>query len=217
MANRKITAVLAGLVIGMAAFSAHAVTRVEAQALMKNSAMLRIDESTRMLRAGERSPEGVLLVSASPREAVVEFDGKRRSLSLSNRIAGTFDEPDKTEVRIPRNDKHQYITSGEINGRRVLVLVDTGANSVAMNSSQATSLGINYSKGTPTMVGTASGVARGYNVVLDKISIGGISASFVEATVIEGDFPAQILLGTTYLQHVGMREDSGIMYLRQKY
>lgn len=217
MANRQITAVLAGLLTGMVAVSAHAVSRVEAQALMKNSAMLRIDQSSRMLRVGERSPEGVLLVSASPREAVVEFDGKRRSLNLSNQIAGTFAEADKTEVQIRRNNKHQYITSGEINGRRVLVLVDTGANSVAMNSGQASSLGIDYRKGTPTMVGTASGVAHGYEVVLDKISIGGISASFVAATVIEGDFPAQILLGTTYLQHVGMREDGGIMYLRQKY
>lgn len=195
-----------------------AATRVEAQALMKNSAILRIDQEQRLLRTGQRSPEGVLLVSASPREAVVEIDGRRSTLSLSNRIAGSFAEPDHSEVQIPRNDRHQYITSATINGRRSLVLVDTGANSVALNSGDADRLGLDYQKrGTPIMVSTASGVAQGYGVVLDKIVIGDISASYVDATVIVGSFPQHILLGTTFLQHVGMREENGIMYLRKKY
>jgi aspartyl protease family protein len=197
---------------------AHAAVRVEAQALMKGSAILRINQEQRLLRAGQRSPEGVLLISASPREAVVEIEGRRSTLSLSNRIAGTFDEPDRSEVSIPRNNFHQYITTASINGRSSLVLVDTGANSVALNSGDADRLGIDYRKrGTPTRVATASGVEQGYNVLIDKIVIGGISASYVEATVIEGSFPSHILLGTTFLQHVGMREENGIMYLRQKY
>lgn len=201
-----------------AALAANAATRVEAQALMKNSAILRIDQEQRLLHTGQRSPEGVLLVSASPREAVVEIDGRRSTLSLSNRIAATFEEPDQSEVQIPRNQLHQYITTATINGRRNRVLVDTGANSVALNSIDADRLGLDYLKrGTPTMVSTASGVAQGYNVVLDKIVIGDITADFVDATVIVGNFPTHILLGTTFLQHVGMREENGIMYLRKKY
>ena len=198
--------------------AAVAVNRVEVQALMKDAAMLRIDQNQHLLRVGERSAEGVKLVAASPREAVIEVDGQRRTLTLSNRIAGNFEEPTQTEVQIPRNQYQQYMTTAEINGRRVLVQVDTGANSVALNSNEASKLGIDYQrKGTPTMVGTASGVAQGYNVVLDKVTVGGISATFVEATVIEGNFPMHILLGTSFLQHVGMREESGIMYLKQKF
>ena len=64
---------------------------------------------------------------------------------------------------------------------------------------------------------TASDVVPGYIVTVDKIAIGNITASYVEATVTEGDFPQRILLGTTFLQHVGMREENGILYLRQKY
>ncbi|MET0378295.1 MAG: TIGR02281 family clan AA aspartic protease [Spongiibacteraceae bacterium] len=211
----KLLLVATGVTVALAADAA---TRVEAQALMKNSAILRIDQEQRLLRTGQRSPEGVLLVSASPREAVVEIDGRRSTLNLSNRIAGTFEEPDQSEVQIPRNDRHQYITTATINGRRNLVLVDTGANSVALNSIAADRLGLDYQKrGTPIMVSTASGVAQGYSVVLDKIVIGEITASYVDATVIVGSFPTHILLGTTFLQHVGMREENGIMYLRQKY
>lgn len=205
----------AGLTVALAA---NAAARVEAQALMKNSAILRIDQEQRLLRTGQRSPEGVLLVSASPREAVVEVDGRRSTLNLSNRIAGAFAEPDQSEVQIPRNNLHQYITTATINGRSQQVLVDTGANSVALNSIDADRLGLDYLKrGTPTMINTASGVARGYSVVIDKIVVGDISADYVDATVIVGNFPTHILLGTTFLQHVGMREENGIMYLRKKY
>jgi aspartyl protease family protein len=194
------------------------VAQVEVQALMKGSAMLRIGGQSRLLRAGERSPEGVLLVSSSPREAVIDVKGQRRTLNLSNRIAGNFAEPEQTEVQIARNLNHQYLTTAEINGRQMLVLVDTGANSVAMNGAHARSLGIDYlRKGTPVRVGTAGGVVQGYNVVLDEVSIGGISARYVEATVIDSDSPTQVLLGMTYLQHVTLRERDGIMYLRQKY
>lgn len=212
---RIVLAVVCCLCGGMARAE---VAQVEAQALMKGSAMLRIGGQSRLLRVGERSVEGVLLVSASPREAVIDVKGQRRTLSLSNRIAGGFTEPEQAEIQIARNLNHQYLTTAQINGRQMLVLVDTGANSVAMNSAHARSLGIDYlRKGTPVRVGTAGGVVQGYGIVLDEVSIGGISARYVEATVIDSDSPAQVLLGMTYLQHVTLRERDGIMYLRQKY
>lgn len=208
---------LVPLLAALLPLAAGAATRVEVQALMKGSAILRIDQQQRLLRAGQRSPEGVLLVSASPREAVVEIDGRRRALNLSSHIAGSFDAPEHSEVAIHRNDRLQYITTALINDRRTLVLVDTGANSVAMNSGDARRLGIDYRKGRPATIRTASDVVPGYEVVIDKIAIGGVAASYVAATVIEGSFPEKILLGTTFLQHVGLREENGVMYLRQKY
>ena len=196
---------------------AQASPRVEVQALMKGSALLRIDQEQRLLRTGETSVEGVRLLSATPREAVVEIDGRRSTLTLSSRIAGGFDAPEHVEVQIARSANLQYITTASINGHRIPVLVDTGANSVAMNSADARRLGIDYLRGAPVRIRTASDVVRGYVVTIDKIVIGNITASYVEATVTEGDFPQRILLGTTFLQHVGMREENGVLYLRQKY
>ncbi|MDB6061447.1 MAG: hypothetical protein JWM78_1550 [Verrucomicrobiaceae bacterium] len=191
---------------------------VEVQALMADAALLKIDGQQHMLRNGQRSPEGVLLVSADPRHALVEIDGKRTSLTLSQRIAGSFAESDQTEVRIERNARQQYLTSAEINGRRTMVAVDTGANVVAISGDEARSMGIDYKKiGVPSQVTTASGVHSAYRVQLDKVVVGGIAINFVQATIIDGSFPETVLLGMTYLQHVGMREDNGVMYLRQKY
>lgn len=194
-----------------------AAARVEVQALMADAALLRINEQQHLLRSGQRSPEGVLLVSADPRRAVVEIDGRRTELTLSQRIAGSFTATDQAEVRIERNAHRQYLTTIEINGRRTVALLDTGATSMAVSGAQARALGIDYRSGTPGQVSTAGGVFPAYRVQFEKVSVGGIAVSFVPATVIEGDYPEVVLLGMTYLQHVGMREDNGVMYLRQKY
>lgn len=213
----RTTLLLAAWVFGLQSL-ALAAPQVEVQALMADSALLRIGSKQHLLRSGQRSPEGVLLISADPRRAVVEIDGRRSELSLSQRIAGSFVETDQAEVRIQRNAARQYLTTAEINGRRVLVAVDTGANTVAMSGAQAAALGIDYRRqGTPMRVSTASGVSNAYAVQLEKIAVGGISVSFVPATVVEGSYPEMVLLGMTYLQHVEMREDNGAMYLRQKY
>lgn len=202
----------------LGAVPALAVGRIEVQALMQGAAILLIDGQQHMLRNGQRSPEGVLLVQADPRRAVVEFDGRRSQLTLSQRIAGNFEAPAENEVKIPRNNAQQYLTSATINGHSTLVMVDTGANTVALSSSAAGALGIDFRKqGTPTQVGTAGGIRNGYTVNLDRVEIGGIAVNYVPAIVIEGDSPQYVLLGATFLQHVNMRQENGIMYLRQKY
>jgi aspartyl protease family protein len=196
---------------------AFAVGAIEAQALMNDAALLRIGNQQRMLHNGQRSPEGVLLISADTKHAIIEIDGQRKELKLSQRISGNFATADTSEVRIDRNDRAQYLTTASINGRLTTVIVDTGANSVAMSGRQAASLGINYHRGTPAHVSTASGVAVAYSIQLDSVAVGGVSVPYVPAVVIEGDFPQVILLGMSFLQRVGMREENGALFLKQKF
>ena len=190
---------------------------VQVSGLFKDTAVLTINGQQRMLRAGQRSPEGVLLVSATPKQAVIEIDGHRQEVSLSQHITGQYQTTEKQQVSIPRNNLNQYITFAELNGRRQQVLVDTGANKVAMSSLHARQLGIDYQAGVPSMVRTASGTVPSYRVTLRSVSVGDISASGVEAVVIEGAYPAEILLGMSYLERVDMREQNGTLYLQAKY
>ena len=118
---------------------------------------------------------------------------------------------------IAKNLKMQYITAALINGRSAQVLVDTGANVVAINALQATALGLDYRQGRPATVITASGEVAAYAVNLASVEIGGIQVRNVEATVIEGAYPPMVLLGMSYLQHVEIRENDGILMLVQKY
>ena len=57
-----------------------------------------------------------------------------------------------------------FHAEGEINGQSVTFLVDTGANSVAMNFSTARQLGIDFESGRPSIASTANGLTGMYVV-----------------------------------------------------
>lgn len=204
------------VLITVATATAQALT-IQAQALLKDTAVLSIDGKQRMLKVGKRSPEGVLLVSANAKMAVIEVDGQQQQLSLTRLISGNYQAVEKREVAIPIDRANQYLTHGTLNGRRVAVLVDTGANTVALSSKHANALGIDYRHGTPARVVTASGETMSYIIKLRSVAVGGITASGVDAAVIEGDYPVTVLLGMSYLRHVNMRESDGTLFLQAKY
>ena len=190
---------------------------VTAAALFEGRAMLSIDGSPRLLRAGETSPEGVTLLSASAREAVIEIGGRRQTLAPGRDSGGGFAVPERKRVAIPRGECHEYLVAGTVSGLQVQFLVDTGANIVAMNSAEARRLGIDYRlRGTPGAVQTASGVVQAWSVTLDRVEVAGIVVRNVAASVIEGPYPAQLLLGMSWLGRVSMREEHGVLYLEER-
>lgn len=191
---------------------------VTVQGLFKGAAVLTIDGQQHFVKVGERSPEGVLLVAADTRRAIVEIDAQRQTLTLSRRIKSVFNQPaPDPEVLIRRNRNNQYLTRATINGRNLEVLVDTGASSVVVNAGEAERLRIDYRNGTPTKVNTASGVADAFIVNLESVNVGGITVSHVQGVVVDGSHPPVGLLGMTFLEHVTLREDSGVMYLKSRY
>lgn len=192
--------------------------RVHAEGLFRNGAVLNIDGTRRMLKAGQTSPEGVRLLSANPRQAQIEINGVAHSLGLSKTINSGFTEPEKRRVLVNKSRHNAYYTSGTINGQTVKLLIDTGATSVAMNSKVAKRLGIDYLlHGKKGSVRTASGITMAYSIKLTSVAVGGISVNNVAASVIEGNFPQEILLGMSYLSHVKMEEQQGVLSLQQKY
>jgi aspartyl protease family protein len=70
---------------------------------------------------------------------------------------------------------------------------------------------------SPVGVTTASGTVPGHRVTLDRVTVGDITLRNVEALVIPGDLPEQVLLGLTFLNRVDMRQDGTVMVLRTKY
>ncbi|MDZ7750581.1 MAG: TIGR02281 family clan AA aspartic protease [Gammaproteobacteria bacterium] len=196
-----------------------AVERIEVMALFKDRAVMRLDGRQRMLVAGERSPEGVLLVEADANGAVVEVDGERRSLSLGNRISGRYAPPEGTEdiVHVAPDGRGMYVINGSINGFQVRFLVDTGASHIAINSHLARRVGIRYmEEGQQGITSTASGVTTSYQVTLDRVRVGDIELRDVAATVLDGDFPSEALLGMSFLGKVDMNRNGGILQLKRR-
>jgi len=192
-------------------------TRIEVQALFKNRAMLLIDGKRRMLRAGETSPEGVTLISASARGARVEMAGQQRELKLGNRIGSSFAGPREQQVRVVADAQGMYLASGSINGVPVRFLLDTGATLISINQPLAERLGLDYRRGTASQSITASGMAPIWRLRIARVKLGDIELTEVDAAVHQGDFPPMPLLGNSFLSRVEMVRSGSSVLLRRKF
>jgi len=201
---------LVALVLGAGMVTAASGPSIEVEALLPDTAVLKIDGQRKTLKVGQ-SFGGVTLVAAYSQTATLEVNGEQMVVGISRRIGSSYQQPKEQVVTIARDERLQYQTTASINGRQVQVMVDTGANVVAMSSAHAQTLGVDYSAGIPSRVETASGVTNAHMITLRSVNVGGIEVNNVRATVVDGDFPATILLGMTYLQHVKIQEHNGVL------
>ncbi|WP_255873731.1 retropepsin-like aspartic protease family protein [Microbulbifer elongatus] len=189
---------------------------VRLQAIFGTSAMFEIDGKRRLLKSGKTSPEGVRLVSVTSDYALVSIDGREQKLTLAAPVAANYQQAERAEVRLNADSRGHYSTTAWINGRRVDVMVDTGATSIAFNYPTAKSLGLDLARARPMTVSTASGVEKAYRLNLASVTIGGITVHNVDATVLGSDFPRVTLLGNSFLSRVDMQQQDGLLLLRAR-
>ncbi|MGD8914632.1 MAG: TIGR02281 family clan AA aspartic protease [Candidatus Thiodiazotropha sp.] len=195
-----------------------AVDRVVVEALFTDKAMVSIDGVRRLLKLDKPSPEGVRLISASSKEAVLEVDGERRTYPLGGHITTRFSKPEVVTAKVWRDQTGAYTTVGTINGRTVNFMVDTGATAVAMHANQAKRLGIPYRlEGKKIYVNTASGTAAAYDVTLDRVQVGDITLSNVRGFVVDSNGPARVLLGMSFLNRVKMEDQGAVLLLEKRF
>jgi aspartyl protease family protein len=216
---KTISWLLVALLVYIYPAAGWAIKDIHVVALFKDRVMVMIDGKQRLLRSGDSSPEGVRLVSADSVGAVFEYQGRTLERRLDGRVHAAVDSPQgRDDVLIFRDRRGMFKTVGSINGLPVGFLVDTGASSVAMNSTQARRLGIDFRvQGEPTYVTTASDVTRAYQLKLDVVKVGAIQLRNVTAVVLDGAQPAEVLLGMSFLGRVAMINESDKLILRRKY
>jgi len=189
-------------------------------ALSQDNIVVMIGGRYQRLAVGQSSPEGVKLISADSEAAVLEIEGKQVSYGLNAPLSNVAPPaPENASARIFPNAQGMYLTTAKLNGHSIEVIVDTGASDVAMNESHASSLGLDYKKHHNGIVNvsTASGMAAAYTVSLDEVSINGVRQRYVDAVVVQGNFPSHILLGMSFLRNVDMqRQPNGILELKQR-
>ena len=204
------------LLIALASGAAAADVSIKVIALFTDKALLMVDGEQKIVTRGETF-KGVQLKSASGRGAVVVVEGEEMELGLNQSIAGNFKKPNRTSLKIFADRLGMYYTDGSINGQATRFLVDTGATFVTLSGRKARSLKIDYRKGIPSTAQTASAIVRTWQITLDSIEIGGIEASNVEAVVIAGDQPPEVLLGNSFLRHTRMENAGSVLELKQRY
>ncbi|MCC6077519.1 TIGR02281 family clan AA aspartic protease [Pseudomonas sp. GCM10022188] len=213
---RSLLALGAGLLL---AGPLSAAPQVQVVGLFPGAAVVTIDGQRQLLKVGQKGPGGVTVVRADARGAVLSVDGVEKAYDLSREYnTGGYAAPQRTQMSIARGNDGHYSTAGSINGQNVQFLVDTGASSVAMNEAQARRLGLDYkTRGQPMQVNTAGGVVPAWRMSLDRVKVGGIEVLGVEAAIVAGGSPTEVLLGMSYLNRVGWREEQGVLRLQAKH
>ena len=184
--------------------------------LFKDAALLQINGNRHFLRTGELSPEGVRLLKADSREALIQVGAEKMKVNLSTRIGTDFKPMTHATATVAMDRNGRYETTGSINDQTVAFVIDTGANTVAISSRQASALGIDYKRGPVRLATTASGAVRSWQVTLDSVQLGDIRVPNVPAAVLEGNYPQKVLLGMTFLRFVDIKQGDGTIQLRSK-
>lgn len=119
------------------------------------------------------------------------------------------------ELRIPRARDGHFYAAGQVNGKAVTFLVDTGASMVVVSEEFARSAGL--AAGQPTTFRTANGELRGRIVADVPVAVGPASVSGTRVGVgLVGQEPGIALLGQSFLSRFEVVLSGEGMVLRSK-
>ena len=164
--------------------------------------------------------QGVKLLSLQGESATVEVSGKRQTLQVGDAPVSIGRsgpaEGGGQRVVLTADGRGHFLPAGQINGRAVQFMVDTGATSVALGMTDAKRINLAYESGERVMVNTANGTAVAYRVRLDSVRIGDVTAYGVEAVVTPQSMP-YVLLGNSFLSRFQMQRQNDQLTLEKRF
>lgn len=185
--------------------------------LAPGRALLQIDGAAPRFMSVGQSHLGVRLAAVALDHATVEVQGERRVLRLGQ--GPLAPAPDLSAQRriVLRVDTGGHFTGqGQINGRSVRFMVDTGATALTLSESEARRLDLPYRQGRPVRVKTANGEITGHQLQLGSVRLGGHVSHNVAAVVLPADMPF-VLLGNSFLSRFDLRRENDRMFLDPRY
>ncbi len=193
-------------------------TDVNVIGLFPGKAVVVVDRGApRTLSVGQRTPEGVVLVSADSKAAVLEIDGRRQTLEMGQHFETAELTAARGQVTLAADAQGHWVTDGAVNGQRVRFLVDTGATLVVLPGADARRLGIDFRRGTRGTSYTAAGPVPVYRVKLDTVAVGGLTLHNVDAVVQDAPGLNIALLGASFLNRTEMRHEGANLTLMKRY
>lgn len=184
-------------------------------------ALLVIDGVPRVVAVGA-TVQGVRLVSMSDTHAEVEVGGRRQLLvsGASQVRVGAADTAASgasgtTEIVLTAGSGGHFTTAGQINGKAVTFLVDTGATAIAMGQADADRLGVSYRDAPRSFAGTANGRVPINLVTLSSVRVGGVEVANVQAVVMPTAME-HVLLGNSFLTRFQMKRENDVMRLTKR-
>lgn len=182
-------------------------------------AVLVIDGAApKSVKIGQKSPEGVTLVSVEKETAVVEIEGRKKTLKIGQHHRADTSSARSSTFSVSVNNRGQFIAAGMINEKNELrMLIDTGASAVSIPEKDAQRMGLDYQKGKTTQISTANGVIDVWQIKLASVKLGDVSLTNVDAVVVPGNALPIALLGMSFLDRFEMNREGGTMTLRKRF
>jgi aspartyl protease family protein len=118
---------------------------------------------------------------------------------------------DAPQVEVTRTRSGDFTVRAEVNGRRVPMIIDTGATKVVLtiDAAKAAGLPLDFLR-YDVVVETANGRTRAAAIVIERLAVGDIIARHVPALVAEsGNNLKTSLLGMTFLNRLESYEVRG--------
>lgn len=211
---------LIALVCALAFFGTAQAQTVVLSGILGSKALLVVDGAPPKSVAAGETHRGVKLLSAQGNQAEVEIGGKRQTLRLGegpvSAAPGAPDAGDRRRIVLHAGSNGHFRTQGQINGRTVNFIVDTGASVVSMSVTDAEAIGLRYQSGQTVQVSTANGVTVGWRIKLSTVRLGSLDVYDVEALVTPAPMP-YVLLGNSYLTRFQMTRTNDQLVLEQRY
>ncbi len=182
-----------------------------------HKALLVIDGMPHAVSVGA-TVKGVRLLSLSGSQADVSVDGVRRTLQRGAgpvTVSAESAARGGSEIILTASHGGHFNTVGQINGKAVSFMVDTGATKVSMGQAEADRLGVDYKSGTKGLAETANGRVPVYAVTLGSVRVGDVEVANVEALVLPAAMP-HILLGNSFLTRFSMKRENEVMRLEKR-
>jgi aspartyl protease family protein len=185
-----------------------------------SKALVTIDGSAPRFLSPGQSHQGVTLLSTQGESATVSVDGQRQTLRVGDApvSVGRGAAPASAgpaRIVLTADSQGHFMPAGQINGRAVQFMVDTGASQVVMSESDARRINLKFEQGQPVRVSTANGMATGYRVVLSSVRVGEVQVYEVAAIVLPQAMP-YILLGNSFLTRFQMQRNNDQMTLEKR-
>jgi len=182
-------------------------------------ALLVIDGVPRVVEVGT-AVQGVRLLSLSATQAEIDVGGQRRLLvagasQVRVGVAEFAGERSGREIVLTAGAGGHFTTDGQINGKAVSFLVDTGATAIALGQADADRLGITYKNAPRGFAGTANGRIPVNVVTLSSVRVGDVEVANVEAVVMPAAME-HVLLGNSFLTRFQMKRDNDTMRLTKR-
>ena len=187
--------------------------------MMGSKALLVVNGTAPKTVAAGETHQGVKVVSTSGDQAVIEQSGKRHTLRVGDApvsMGASASSGRGTRISLTESSGGHFMTAGQINGRAVQFMVDTGATSIAMSTADAERAGISYKSGQAVQISTANGTAQGFRIKLNSVRVGDVEVYDIDAVVTPQPMPF-MLLGNSFLTRFQMKRENNLMTLDKRY